>query len=154
MTTPARSYALVAAAGSAALLLGAFGFQFIGGLAPCELCLWQRWPHAAAILIGLLFLYSGWRLLPWFGALAALTTAAIGVYHTGVEQKWWLGPGTCSGGVSADISPGDLLNQILDAPLVRCDEVAWAFAGISMASWNAILSIALAAIWVAAARRA
>lgn len=144
---------LLAAGGSAALLLGAFAFQHIGGLAPCELCLWQRWPHAAAVLIGLVALALPGLLLPLLGAAAALATAGIGLYHTGVERQWWPGPGTCSGGVSAETSTEDLLAQILEAPLVRCDEVAWSMAGLSMASWNAVLSLALAALWLYAATR-
>jgi disulfide bond formation protein DsbB len=153
MTLTRRRLVLAAAAGSAALLLGAFAFQYIGGLAPCELCLWQRWPHAAAIGIGVVALALPGRLLPLLGALAALATAGLGVFHTGVERKWWAGPGTCSGGVPGDIGAGDLLEQILEAPLVRCDEVAWSLAGLSMASWNAVLSLALAALWLAAATR-
>ncbi len=78
----------------------------------------------------------------------------MGVYHTGVEQKWWLGPTTCTSGSVAGLSADDLLAQINNAPLIRCDEVAWALAGISMASWNAIFSAALVLVWIAAARRA
>ncbi len=153
MSPSYRLSVLLAAGGSAALLLGAFAFQHIGGLAPCELCLWQRWPHAAAILTGGMALALPGRLLPLLGALATLATAGLGLYHTGVEQHWWSGPGTCSGSVSADISAGDLLTQILDAPLVRCDEVAWSMAGLSMASWNGVLSLALAALWLTTAAR-
>ncbi|MFN0114999.1 MAG: disulfide bond formation protein B [Paracoccaceae bacterium] len=143
---------LLAAGGSAALLLGAFGFQMLG-YAPCKLCLWQRWPHAAATLIGVLALLLPGRLLPLFGGLAALSTSGLGVYHTGVERGWWLGPTTCSSGPVGGLSAEDLLNEIMAAPLIRCDEVAWSFAGLSMASWNAVLSLALAAIWIAAAMR-
>ncbi len=144
---------MLAAAGSAALLAGAFAFQYIGGMAPCAMCIWQRWPHLAAVIIGVLAIAIAGRLLPLLGALAALTTAGIGVYHTGVERDWWEGPTTCTSGSIEGVAPADLLTQILDAPIVRCDEVAWALAGISMASWNAILSAALAIIWLAAARR-
>ncbi len=156
MSPTPRQSVLLAAGGSAALLLGAFAFQYLGGLAPCQLCLWQRWPHAAAVLIGALALAMAapGRLLPLLGALAALTTAGLGLFHTGVERKWWEGLTTCSGSVSGDVSTEDLLQQILDAPLVRCDEVAWSMAGLSMASWNAILSLALAGLWLYAARRA
>lgn len=143
----------VAAAGSAALLLGAFFFQWLG-YAPCKLCLWQRWPHGAAIAIGGLVMVTSWRWLPWLGATAAALTGAIGVYHTGVELRWWEGPTTCTSSGDLSGSAEDLLNQIMDAPLIRCDEVAWAFAGLSMATWNAILSFVLVAIWIAAARTA
>ncbi|MDP3264427.1 MAG: disulfide bond formation protein B [Tabrizicola sp.] len=144
---------LLAAAGSAAMLAGAFAFQYIGGLAPCQLCLWQRWPHAAAVLIGVLMLALGWRVLAWAGALAALASAAIGAFHVGVEQKWWDGLASCTAGSIEGISTADLLNpDVVVAAPVRCDEIAWALAGISMAGWNVILSLALAAIWVMAAR--
>ena len=144
---------LIATLGSALLLAGAWTFQFLG-YAPCKLCHWQRWPHYAAVGIGAAALLTGLRILPWAGALAAAATATVGVYHTGVEQKWWLGPTTCTSGSVAGLSADDLLAQINNAPLVRCDEVAWALAGISMASWNAIFSAALVLVWIAAARRA
>ena len=142
----------MAAAGSAALLLGAFAFQHLGGLAPCKMCLWQRWPHAAAVLVGALALWRPARGLAVAGAVAALSTAAIGLYHTGVERAWWQGPDSCSSAATAGLSAKELMDQILTAPLVRCDEVAWAFAGLSMASWNAVLALALALIWLLAAR--
>lgn len=148
-----RPLALVAAAGSAGLLLGALAFQFLGGLAPCPLCLWQRWPHLAAVVIGALLLATGARALAWAGALAALTSAGIGVFHVGVEQKWWAGLESCSAGSIAGLSGGDLLNPALDVgAVVRCDEVAWALMGVSMAGWNVILSALLAGLWVLAAR--
>ncbi|MHA6262071.1 disulfide bond formation protein B [Arenibacterium sp. CAU 1754] len=136
--------------GSAALLLGAFAFQHLGGLPPCKLCLWQRWPHAAAILIGLIAMGVPGRLLPTLGALAALSTAAIGLYHTGVERDWWEGPTTCTSGSVGGISAQDLLDQIMAAPLVRCDEVPWEMLGLSMASWNAVLSLGFTLLWVKA----
>ncbi|KIN72241.1 disulfide bond formation protein B [Sulfitobacter guttiformis] len=145
---------LLATLGSAAVLLGAYGFQHIGGMAPCKLCLWQRWPHGGAILIGLAILFTGERRLAWMGAIAALSTAAIGAYHVGVEQGWWEGPSTCTAGGVTNLSAQELMNQILAAPLVRCDDIAWQMAGISMAGWNAILSLGLAMIWIQAMRRA
>lgn len=142
---------LLAGAGSAALLLGAFAFQYLGGLAPCPLCLWQRWPHAAAVVIALLALAIPGRLLPLLGIVAALTTAGIGAYHTGVERLWWAGPATCSAGSIAGVDVADLLDPTKAvAPVVRCDEVAWQFAGLSMASWNVVLSLGLAVIWLLA----
>lgn len=143
---------LLAAGGSAALLAGAFTFQFFG-YPPCHLCLWQRWPHAAAILIGLVALaLPRVAALPALGALAALTTGGIGVYHTGVERGWWEGPNTCTSGPIDGVSSAELLDRIMNAPLIRCDEVAWQLMGLSMASWNALLSFGLAAIWVMALR--
>jgi disulfide bond formation protein DsbB len=149
-----RSLVLTAAGGSLALLLGAFAFQYVGGLAPCTLCLWQRWPHAAAVLIGIAALALPGRALPLLGLLAALTTAAIGGFHAGVEQGWWQGLASCSGGSIAGISMDDLLNPATNvAPPVRCDQIAWSFSGLSMAAWNMVLSLALAAVWLVAARK-
>ena len=146
---------IVAAAGSLGLLLGAFAFQYIGGLVPCVLCLYQRWPHAAAVLIGLLGLKIGGRVLPLLGALAAATSAAIGVFHVGVEQKWWDGLATCTVDTLSGVSGADLLNTDLTvgAP-VRCDAIPWEMFGVSMAGWNVIVSGLLVLIWLAAARRA
>lgn len=149
-----RQLIALAAAGSFLLLGGAFVFQALG-FAPCALCLWQRWPHAAAILLGVLALtLAPLRLMAALGALAALTTGGIGVYHTGVERGWWEGPASCSssggglGGLSAEsLLPG---SAAVD-PVVMCDEVAWQFMGLSMASWNASASFALAVIWILAA---
>jgi disulfide bond formation protein DsbB len=151
-----RNLMLIAAAGSLALLLVVFAFQALG-YAPCKLCIWQRWPHGAAVGAGVLVALTGplalWGIL---GALSALTTAAIGAYHTGVEMDWWEGPTSCTGGGSTlgGLSGDQLLS--LDAPvdIVMCDEVSWALAGISLAGWNAIFSIMLAGIWIAAVRRA
>lgn len=138
----------LAAAGSAALLGGAFVFQFLG-YAPCEMCLWQRWPHAAAILIGVIALASQSRALCWLGALAAAITGGLGVYHTGVERHWWQGPTSCTG--SGGMDAGNLLAT--NGPkLVLCDQVAWDLFGISMASWNALASFGLMVIWIMAAR--
>jgi disulfide bond formation protein DsbB len=142
---------ILAAGGSAALLLGALGFQYIGEMAPCKMCYWQRYPHAAAVGIGVLALIIGGSALPWLGALAALVTAGIGVYHTGVERGFWEGPSTCTSGPINNLTPDQLMEQIMSAPLVRCDEVPWELFTLSMASWNAIASLGLAALWIAAA---
>jgi disulfide bond formation protein DsbB len=149
-----RFLALLAGAGSAALLAGAFAFEFIGGMHPCQLCLWQRWPHAVAVLVAVLVLAFGARLLGWIGALAALTTAGIALFHTGVERGWWEGLASCSGGSIAGVDVNDLLNpNVVIAAPVRCDEVPWEMLGLSMASWNGIASLGLALLWVASARR-
>ena len=145
---------ILAAGGSAAMLLGALGFQYIGEMAPCKMCYWQRYPHGAAMGIGVLALILGGSLLPWLGALAALTTAGIGIYHTGVERGFWEGPTTCTSGPIENLTPDQLMDQIMSAPLVRCDEVPWELFTLSMASWNAIVSIGLAALWIAAANHA
>ncbi len=151
MTTHTR-LVLIAAAGSAALLGGAFLFQ-LAGYPPCKMCIWQRWPHAAAILFAALCIALRIRAIAWLGAVAALLTAAIGAFHAGVEQGWWEGPSSCTSGPIGDLSVDELLENILAAPVVRCDDIAWQLAGISMAGWNAILSLVLAIIWMAAARR-
>ncbi|MFU8880866.1 MAG: disulfide bond formation protein B [Rhodobacterales bacterium] len=148
---------MLAAAGSAAMMLGALAFQHIGGLAPCELCIWQRYPHVIAIGIGALAAIAAFpkrvlAVLAFLGAAAASATAAIGIYHTGVERAWWDGPAACSStGVSGQ-SAQDLFAQIMAAPLVRCDEVPWEMFGLSMASWNAVASIGLAGLWLMALR--
>lgn len=144
---------LIAAGGSAALLLGALAFQYIGGLAPCDLCILQRWPHLAAVAAGLGALINPGILMPLLGMASALTTALVGLYHAGVELTWWKGPDTCTSDSVGNLSPEQLMEQIMTAPLVRCDEIAWSMAGISMAGWNAILSLGLAGIWLAAALR-
>jgi len=143
---------LTAAGGSAAVLLGALAFQYIGGLAPCTLCIWQRWPHLVAVLIGLAALAVRGPVLPVLGAVAALTTAGIGAFHAGVEWGWWAGLASCSAGSIAGISTADLLNpDVIVAAPVRCDAVAWSLAGISMAGWNAVISVGLAGVWLRAA---
>ncbi len=151
-----RDLVLVAAGGSFLMLAGAFVFQALG-FAPCPLCLWQRWPHAAAVALGALALVLSrggiGRALALAGALAALATAGIGLYHTGVERGWWEGPASCSGaGGLGGLSGADLLS--LEGPsLVLCTDVAWSMLGLSMASWNALLSLVLAGIWIMAARK-
>lgn len=147
-----KNLVVIAMIGSALLLLGAFAFQHIGGLAPCKMCIWQRWPHGAAIVIGLTALALPVALLLLAGALAAALTGAIGVYHMGVERGWWKGPDTCTSGDISNLSSDDLLNQIMSAPLVRCDDVAWQMLGLSMAGWNAVISFGLAVIWLMAMR--
>ncbi len=148
-----RTLILLATLGSVALLLGAYGFQHIGGLLPCKMCLWQRWPHAAAVIIGILALLAR-RNLAWLGALAAATTGGIGLYHAGVEWGFWPGPSSCSGGGldMGGMSGGDLLSTEGPVSMVMCDEVVWSLMGLSMAGWNAVISFALAALWIAAAR--
>ncbi len=145
-----RRRALGAAAGSAALLLGALAFQYIGGIAPCHLCLLQRWPHAIAIALGALILVVPARILAALGGMVTLVGAGIGFYHVGVEQGWWEGPTTCTAPEPGALAPADLLNQILATPVVLCDQVAWSLFGISMAGWNVIGSLVLAALWLRA----
>ena len=151
--TKRSTYVILAAGGSAALLLGAWGFQHIGGLAPCKMCIWQRYPHVAAVVIGALALMlPKLNPLPLIGALAAMITTGIGFFHAGVEQGWWEGPSTCTSGDIGGLSAEELMNQIMAAPLVRCDEIPWDMFGLSMAGWNAAISAVLVLLWLAAWR--
>ena len=122
------------------LLGGALGSQYIGGLHPCEMCYWQRWPHGAAILLAALAFTapaasSRSRTLTLLAAAAIAISGAIGVYHAGVEAGIFEGFTTCT------TTRGMTLQDIINAPLVRCDQVQWSLFGISMAGWNAILSL-------------
>lgn len=134
---------------SAGTLLAALFFQYVVGLAPCVLCIWQRWPYVAVLALGAAALALGRRkgpraaLLALMGAVL-LAGAGIAVFHVGVEQHWWAGTSGC--GVTATADSVDALRaQILAAPVVRCDEVSWSLFGISMAGFNALISAALAA---------
>lgn len=126
-------------------------FQMLG-YAPCKMCIWQRYPHVIAIAVGVsaLLLKQSW--MAALGALSMLATAGIGFYHVGVEKGWWEGPSTCSAGSIDDLSPDALLDQIMNAPLVRCDDIAWELLGVSMAGWNVLVSLALMTVWIAALR--
>lgn len=143
---------------SALLLLGALGFQHIGGLTPCALCLDQRYAHGAAIVLALAGLIvrgrGGWMLVGLAG-VAMLVSGGIAIFHVGVEQAWWAGPTGCSGGDLSKLSPAEAAKRLMETPVVRCDEIAWSLLGISMAGWNAIVSgIAGIAIAIAAFSRA
>ena len=141
----------------ASLLAGALGSQYLGGLYPCEMCHWQRWPHYAAVGFALVsFAMRGaadrGRSFVWLAALAILTSGAIGVYHAGVEAGIFEGLTQCSTTLGG--SGADLLKDIMATPLVRCDQVQFEFLGISMAGWNAIISIgsALVILWLSLRR--
>ncbi len=133
----------------------AFISQYGFGLAPCELCLWQRWPYGAAILFGLAALaLPRWRSpLLILAGLSFLVTGGIGVFHAGVEWKWWQGLTSCGSGPTATTLE-DLRAQIMAAPVVRCDEAAIRVLGLSMAGWNALWAAALAIFALLAANRA
>ena len=145
----ARLLALLIPSG---LLGGAMFSQYVGGLYPCEMCYWQRWPHAAAILLAIGAYLSASnparsRLLVTLAAVAVAISGAIGVFHAGVEIGWWEGITQCTA------TGATSLQDIMNVPLVRCDQVQWEFLGISMAGWNAIISLMGAAAIVALARR-
>lgn len=142
-TKDARRARLLALLVPVGLLGGALLFQYVGGLAPCEMCWWQRYPHGVAILVALAsFALSPMKARPLvlLAALAIAVSGAIGVFHAGVEQKWWEGLTTCTA------SGAMTLDELMNAPLVRCDQIPWSLFGISMAGWNAIISLTGAAL--------
>jgi disulfide bond formation protein DsbB len=157
----ARLAFLAVLAASVLILGSAFAFQFIGGLQPCELCLWQRYPYAIAIGLsgigfGLARAGVERRLLAILLALCGLTLligAGIAVFHVGVEQKWWEGTSACVGHLSGAATADDLRQRLLAAPVVRCDEPAWTLFGISMAGYNAALALTLGIASFAFARK-
>jgi disulfide bond formation protein DsbB len=139
----ARSIALVL---PLLLLLGALGSQFLGGLYPCEMCHWQRWPHYSAVLLAAAtFVVPQRSLRASLVLVAALLigiSGAIGLFHAGVEYHWWNGITACTTTVSmAGTTPAERLAAIMNAPMVRCDSAQWTLAGISLAGFNAIFSL-------------
>lgn len=149
-------YAAPIVALAAPLLLygGALVSQYGFGLHPCEMCYWQRWPHQAAIVLaGLALLLRGndkvMRGLTLLAAVGIAISGAIGVFHAGVEYGLWEGLTTCSSGASGPIS----LNDIMAAPITRCDVPQWTLAGISLAGFNAIFSFGAAALVLILLRR-
>lgn len=141
MLTRARWIALLL---PLALMAGALGSQYLGGLTPCEMCMWQRWPHYAAIAaaaLAILLRRTPLSLpLTIIAGLLILTSGGIGIFHAGVEYRWWNGPQHCTG--LALGTGADLMRAILSQPLIRCDVPQWTLFGISLAGFNAILSIA------------
>lgn len=147
---------LLAGLGSLLLLAGALAFQYLAGLAPCPMCVWQRWPHLVALLIALAATTVLWRLhrpLALAGAATMAVSAGLGAYHVGVEQGWWPGPAGCTGVDPTGLSPDELLTRLAQTPLVRCDDIVWQFLDISMAGWNGLFSAALCVLWIFAAAR-
>lgn len=136
--------------GAIAALATAFISQYVFGLSPCILCLYQRWPYAVVIILSLLGLLladkpTAVKLVMLGIGLAFLTTAGIGAFHVGVEQGWWEGSTECVGDTSSVTSLDALRQQIETAPVVRCNDVAWSLFGISMAGYNVIAALILAA---------
>lgn len=137
----------------AVLLAGAYGSQYLGGLAPCEMCYWQRWPHMAALGLAIgAYVFAALpdrgRSFVWLAALAILASGIIGIYHAGVEAGVFAGITECSNGGGAS------LEDIMARPMIRCDEIQFSFLGVSMAGWNAILSLsgALVVAWLSLKR--
>jgi disulfide bond formation protein DsbB len=127
---------------SGMLLIGALAFQHLGGLAPCPMCHWQRWGHVAAAALAATALLARSRALA-LAAIAALALAgALGLWHAGVEQGWWPSPVGCAASVSAAGTAEAFVDRLMQAPLVRCDQIPWSFLGLSMAGWNAAVSFA------------
>jgi disulfide bond formation protein DsbB len=146
--------------GSGSLLAGAYAFQYLGGLQPCHLCLWQRWPHWALVLLGLAGFFtltrkmvSTTRLLLLACAAAAATSAGLALYHAGVEQKWWLGPQGCTARpITGDIA--DIQSSIIAMPFVQCDAIPWQLFGVSMAGYNFLFSLLLLGVFLWSLRKA
>jgi disulfide bond formation protein DsbB len=141
----------------AALLAGAYGSQYLGGLFPCEMCWWQRYPHFVAVILAIPALWikipGAQRLLISFAALAIIASGLIGGFHAGVEYGWWEGLTSCS--VPASGAGGDLLKNIMNAPLVRCDVAPWDLFGISLAGFNFLISVGsgLVILWLLLSRK-
>ena len=134
---------------SLAIILGAYGFQYIGGLPPCELCYWQRYPYFVIVPLAVLALVLPGRARPLIDlcGLAYLVGAGIAGYHGGVEYGWWPGPDACS-------PVGLSIEEMLARPvIVRCDEVPWSLFGISMAGYNFILSVLMAGFCLLSIRK-
>lgn len=151
----AKSPAIVLLA-SVAVLGTALASQFLGRLRPCDLCIYQRWPYVATIVLGAAALFlpaiSVRRALLALCGAAFLVGAGIAAYHVAVEQHWVQGPATCTGGGPA-LTIEDLRRQLMATPIVRCDEIAWSWLGISMAGYNFIASVLLAGFALVAAVR-
>lgn len=143
----ARALALLIPAGA---LGGALFSQYVGGLYPCEMCMWQRWPHLAALLLALAALTLAARpgtsrALTLLATLGIAVSGAIGAFHAGVEYGWWEGFTACST-TATGATTKDMFDAIMAAPLTRCDVAPWSLFGISLAGYNAIVSLGSAAL--------
>jgi len=152
MTASDRLAQRLALAVPALLLGGAYVGEYAFGLWPCEMCWWQRYAHFAALALALLStVVAPRRVLVGLAGLAILVAGLTGAYHAGVEYGWWEGFTACS---NFAVTPegGNALDAIMNAPLVRCDEVQWSLFGISLAGWNFLVSTA-SALWIFALLR-
>jgi disulfide bond formation protein DsbB len=157
MMLTTRAFAGFAVTASTSVLGAALLSQYWGGLAPCELCLLQRWPWAAAIALSLVALIAGNRAaLPGIalglGIVFALG-AVLAFYHVGVEQHWFAGPSACTASSGGAMTLEDMKRQILGTAPVLCDRVQWSLFGVSMAGWNLLASLGMAVICVEVFRR-
>ena len=146
----ARALALIV---PIAMLGGAYAFQFLGGLHPCEMCWWQRYAHMAAIPLALIAYAARGRacvsgLFVGLAGIAIGISGGIGLFHAGVEYGWWQGLTACSTSPTGG-STADILNQIMATPITRCDVAPWHLFGISMAGYNGLLSGAVALLILA-----
>jgi len=149
MIASSKTLAIFAALGSAATLGSALAFQHWGGLAPCELCYWQRYPYWGAIPLAMLGAVLRGRAAALCLAGAALclaVTAGVGAFHVGVELKWWQGTAACGSTLGPAASLEELRARLLAAPIVRCDSPAWTLFGLSMAAYNMVTATGLAAV--------
>jgi len=154
----AGAFAFVA---SIAVILAALAFQYIGGYQPCPLCEMQRYAYYAAIpllFVALVMMAAEHRtiaaLIFALVAIAFFANAGLAVYHAGAEWKFWPGPSTCAA-ASGELSTnaGDLLKQLEQTRVIRCDEAAWRFLGLSFAGWNVVTSLMLGMTLAIAAAR-
>lgn len=154
MMLSTRVFAGFVLAASAVVLGMALSSQYWGGLAPCELCILQRWPWAVAITISIVVLFVGHRRsLPWVAlalGLVFVVSTGFAFYHLGVEQHWFAGPSACTPGAAGPTTLEEMRRQILAAQVVRCDEVQWSLYGVSLAGWNLLASFLMALICAAA----
>src|SRR5258708_27488294 len=152
-----RAFAGVVLMASALVLGAALLSQYWGGLAPCELCLLQRWPWAAAIALSLVALVAGSRAaLPWVALVLAIVFAlggSIAFYHLGVEQHWFAGPSACTASGGGAMTLEEMKRQILGTAPVLCDRVQWSLFGVSLAGWNLLASLGMAAVCADVFRR-
>jgi disulfide bond formation protein DsbB len=155
-----RRIPLLVAVASLASLAVAFASQYWGGLQPCVLCWYQRYPYGVAALLGIIGMIVAGRpglLRPILSlaALAFFVDAGIAAFHVGVEQHWWAGTNECGSVLDLNTNPADLKNQLLNQPVVRCDEVAWSLFGISMAGYNFLYAAlcGVATLWFASRGR-
>jgi len=154
ITDPAAAAAGAIFIVSLATLAGAWFFEYVVKIAPCPLCLAQRIPYHVIIPLSLLLAIAALahapRALLTVGfaaiAIAACCGVVLGIYHSGVEWHWWPGPADCSGPLTDLRSGGSLLDQLHGVHVVRCDEAAWRFLGLSLAGYNVLISLALASV--------
>jgi disulfide bond formation protein DsbB len=153
----ARTVPLIVLILSVAVVGAALLSQYWGGLRPCELCVYERWPYYAAAALALVALAAGRRRLSraalFLAAVIFVAGAALAFYHVGVEQHWFAGPTACTGPALDMSSPEALRAQLLATPPVRCDAVQWSVFGVSLAGLNLLASLPLTVFSLAAAAR-